>query len=106
MSKVRSIKKTIAMGPYDAANDDALTLARQELQDAKNTYKTSLASLKTTVSLQLSSSQQATWDVIKTGHGQKMPIRMLDLSDTQRLAISKAQRTFRRRRMTGSIVKG
>ena len=96
---VRTVEKTIAMGPHDVANLDALALARQELGDAKNSYETSLASLKASIDLQLSQSQQATWDAIKTGHGQQMPIRMLDLTDTQRLAVSKAQRTYKRRRM-------
>ncbi len=99
VAAVRIHEKKFRTGPFDAGNDTALTLTRQELSDARSAYETSITSMKTAMQLELSPSQQATWEAIKTGWGQQMPIRMLDLTDEQRMAVSKATRTYKRQRM-------
>lgn len=92
---VYDIEETIAMGPYDAANDVQLATARQDLANAKAAYQTALVPLKASVSTTLSVSQQTTWTAIQSGHGDSMPIRMLALNDTQRVFVGKAWRRYR-----------
>ncbi len=93
---VREIEKAIAMGPFDANRETQLATARQELKDAQAAYRTTLTSLESTVNTGLSAAQQATWVAIKSGWGQQMPIRMLDLTDEQRLAVSDAHHRYQR----------
>ena len=91
----RQIEKTIALGPADAQNDQTLAQDRQDLVDAHAAYDTALNSLRTDVNTILSASQEDTWTAIQSGHGQSMPIRMLDLSDQQRVDIGKAWQRYR-----------
>ena len=95
---VRQIERAIAMGPMEAGREDALALARQDLIGARATHRSALAPLESSLETLLSESQRATWTAIKVGHGQRMPIRMLALSDRQRLAYSDAWHRYRRQR--------
>lgn len=94
---VYALEKAIRVGPYDAGHEPALATAREDLATAKQAYRNALAPLESSVSALLSTSQRDTWSAIKTGHGQQMPLRMLDLDDSQRLAVSDARHRYRRR---------
>lgn len=98
VTALRQIEKAIRTGPADPSHESQLALARQDLATAKAAYRSALGSLENSVLSLLSDSQKATWTAIKSGHGQTMPIRMLALSDAQRLAVSKAYRDYRRKR--------
>ncbi len=50
----------------------------------------------------LSDSQQTTWTAIQSGWGQSMPLRMLSLTDQQRIDLSRAQRHYRYRHAAAS----
>ena len=93
---VRVLEKAIAMGPYNENHASQLATAREELRDAKETYQNTLDGLATSISNGFSESQRTTWAAIKTGWGQQMPIRMLDLTDEQRLAVSDAHHRYQR----------
>lgn len=99
---VRKIEKAIRMGPADSSRNQQLSIARQELATAKAARATTLASLESSVENLLSESQRATWSAIQSGWGRKMPLRMLDLTDSQRLVVSKARRTWKRQRAAAS----
>lgn len=90
------LEKSIRSGPFNENNETALAAARSELAEAKSAYHTALSSLKTSVNNILTESQRATWTAIQSGHGQQMPIRMLALTDTQRLSVSDAWHRYRR----------
>ncbi len=92
---VRQVRLAIAMGPYDEANDAALAVARQQLATAEAAYATLLGGLKTSLAADCSESQDAAWSAIEDGLGSSMPIRMLALSDQQRLDLSGARRRYR-----------
>lgn len=96
MTAVRIAEKAIAMGPYNENNASNLATARQDLLTAQAAYRSTLSGLESTVSNLLSQSQQATWAAIKTGWGQRMPIRMLALTDEQRMAVSDAHQRYER----------
>ena len=87
-------EKVVAYGPASDTNDATLASAREDLVEAKAAYRNAFASLKTSVSNLLTEGQRATWTAIQSGHGQTMPIRMLDLNDDQRMAIGKAWRRY------------
>ncbi len=97
-SAVRRVEKAIRMGPADPGRETEMAVARRDFLDAKSAYTAALAPLEASVSAILTASQRDTWAAIKTGWGQQMPVRMLDLSDAQRLSVSKAKRTSRRLR--------
>ena len=99
---VRKIEKAIKMGTAGAGGAAQRDLRHQELADAKATSASALAPLERNLGSILSTSQRATWTAIRKGHGRKMPIRMLDLSNDQRLAVSRAERTYRRQRAAAS----
>ncbi|UCE61736.1 MAG: hypothetical protein JSU63_08300 [Phycisphaerales bacterium] len=88
-------KKVIAKGPANPANDAALAVARDDRADAKAAYASAFSSLKSSINSELTESQRTTWTAIQSGWGQNMPLRMLSLSDEQRIAISKAERGYR-----------
>ncbi len=92
---VREVRLAIAMGPYEEANDVALATALQQLASAEAAYATLLGGLKTSLAADCSESQQAAWSAIENGLGSSMPIRMLALSDQQRLDLSGARRRYR-----------
>jgi len=96
VAAVYSFEQAMAMGPADSSREPALALARQDLKDARAAYRSSLVSLESSINALLSESQRATWTAIRTGHGQHMPIRMLALSDEQRLAVSDAEHRYQR----------
>lgn len=93
---VRALEKAVAMGPADAERDSQLSLARQDLTTARATYRSGLVSLEGTVSNLLSETQRSTWTAIKVGHGRTMPVRLLSLTDAQRLALSDAVQRYDR----------
>lgn len=95
---VRVLEKAIRTGTAGPTGQDRLALAVTDRTDAHTAYNNVLAPLRTSINNLLSNSQQATWAAIQTGHGQQMPIRMLALTDSQRISVSKATRTFQRRR--------
>lgn len=92
---LRQARLAIAMGPYLEANDAALAAALQQQASAEAAYATLLGGLKTTLAADCSESQQAAWSAIENGLGSSMPIRMLALSDQQRLDLSGARRRYR-----------
>ena len=81
---VRRLEKAIRMGPADGQRDAALAAARDALAAARTARRAALSTLVTTISAQLSETQQATWTAIQQGYGQQMPIRMLALTSEQR----------------------
>ena len=93
---VRGLLRQIRTGPFEQGKDQELSLARQELATARAAYGSALAPLVVSVDADLSPSQESTRDAIETGHGRRMPIRMLDLTDTQRVDLGKAWRDYRR----------
>jgi len=93
---VWELEKAVSMGPADAQRDSQLALARQDLQTARASYRSGFLSLETTVNNLLSETQRSTWAAVKVGHGRNMPIRLLDLTDAQRLAISDALQRYER----------
>ncbi len=95
---VHVLEKAIRTGTAGPTGQDRLALAVTDRTDAHTAYDNALAPLRTSINILLSNSQQATWAAIQTGHGQQMPIRMLALTDSQRISVSKATRTFQRRR--------
>ena len=95
-------EKAIAMGPADPTNEPRLALARKDLSDAQTAYKAAQALLETTVNALLSDSQRATWAAIRVGHGHTMPIRLLNLTDEQRLAVSDARQRYERQHAAAS----
>lgn len=95
---IRQLEKATRMGPADVERDQQLAVARQDLATAKAARESALDSLKTNVNSDLSAGQQTTWLAIATGHGQTMPLRMLDLTSSQRVALSKAKHHHRWRR--------
>lgn len=99
---VRELEKAIAMGPFNENHQTQLATAREELQTAQAAYRTTLSALESTINQGLSESQRASWTAIKTGWGQQMPIRMLDLSDEQRLAVSDAHHRYQRQHSAAS----
>ena len=92
---VRQIERAIRMGPRELGQDEALAIARQDLGQARTAYATVLEPLEGSTNTLLSDSQQAAWAAIQSGHGQSMPIRMLALSDEQRLDVGRAWRHYR-----------
>ncbi len=92
---VRQARLAIAMGPYAEVNGAALTAALQQLASAEAAYATLMGGLKTSLAADCSESQAAAWDAIENGLGSAMPIRMLALSDGQRLDLSGARRRYR-----------
>jgi len=99
---VRVLEKAIRMGTAGENAQERLALAVTDRTNANAAYDNAFSSLRTSINNLLSGSQQATWTAIQTGHGQHMPIRMLALSDAQRIAVSKAKRTYERRRAAAS----
>lgn len=95
---VRKLEKAERMGPADPGRAAALALAREQLGTARASHRSALSPLESSVNTLLSESQRTTWNAIRHGHGRKMPIRMLALTDTQRLAVSRAHRTYERQR--------
>jgi hypothetical protein len=93
---VRGIERAIRTGPFEPGKAQELAVARQELATARAAYRSALAPLVTSVDADLSPSQESTWDAIETGHGPRMPIRMLDVTDAQRVDLGKAWRDYRR----------
>lgn len=91
---LRELKREIALGPYDPSHAQGLALARQELATARAAFRTTVTPAQAGLGEEMSQSQLATWTAIQSGHGQRMPIRMLALSDDQRLALSRAQRSY------------
>ncbi|MCH8854213.1 MAG: hypothetical protein IID41_16415 [Planctomycetes bacterium] len=92
---VREARLAIAMGPYDEADNAALASALQQLAAAEAAYVALLGGLQTALAADCSESQQAAWSAIENGLGSSMPIRMLALSDQQRLDLSGARRRYR-----------
>jgi hypothetical protein len=95
---VRNIENAIRMGPFDENHASSLATARSDLATAQQAYQNALNSLKSGVNEELSASQRTTWTAIQSGWGQQMPIRMLALTDEQRIAVSDAAHRFRRQR--------
>lgn len=103
---VRVLEKAIRVGTAGPTGREQLALAIADRTAARTAYTDALAPLKATINVALSASQQATWTAIQTGHGQQMPIRMLALTDEQRMAVSRAKRAFDRRRAGASDASG
>jgi len=101
IADVRSQEKSIAAGPAQEGQDAALAAAVTSLVTAKADYSAALAPLQSSIAAVLSASQNITWTAIKTGHGQAMPLRMLALSDSQRIALEGQWQEFQCER-TGS----
>lgn len=99
---VYDLEKAQAMGPADAQRDAQLALARQDFQTVKASYRSGLSSLESTVSNLLSETQRSIWAAIKVGHGRTMPIRLLSLTDAQRLAIGDAMQRYERQHAAAS----
>lgn len=93
---VYGLEKAVRLGPYDAENATALASARQSLSQAQAAYDGAIESLADEVRGELTESQRAIWGAVRTGFGTQMPIRMLDLDDGQRLAVSDAWHRYRR----------
>jgi len=94
-SELRALRAAIRMGPAQAGQEEALATAIADLLAARAAYHTALGSLRTAVAAELSETQEAAWASVERGHSQRMPIRLLDLSSEQRLAISGAWRAYR-----------
>jgi hypothetical protein len=58
--------------------------------------------LETNVNVLLSETQRATWAAIRVGHRHTMPIRLLNLTDEQRLAVSDARQHYERQHAAAS----
>lgn len=101
-TQVDQVEKAISMGTADASRSSTLASARQEVETSEAAYRSALAPLEAVVNGLLSESQRTTWSYVKVGHGQTMPVRMLNLSDSQRIAIAEAQN---RRQRTKAQVK-
>jgi len=95
---VRQVEQSIALGPYNAEHAQTLATARQDLASAQASYRNALSSLIEDVNEVLSVSQRTTWAAIPAGFGQEMPLRMLSLSDQQRMSLSAARRRLERQR--------
>ena len=93
---LRDKEQTIRMGPYSAENETARATAVSDLAAARTAYRTTLQGLDTGVNNILSESQRSTWAAIKTGWGQKMPVRMLSLTDAQRISVSDIEHRYER----------
>lgn len=92
---VRSLRKSIVMGPFQEGQDGQLATAVSDLRTAEAAYDTALNPLRTSVDQELSQSQRDTWDIIESGYGQDMPLAMLSLTDQQRLDVNQAWRVYR-----------
>jgi hypothetical protein len=95
-------EKAIVMGPADPANEPRLALVRQDGADAQAAYKAALAALETNVNTLLSETQRATWAAVRVGHGHTMPVRLLNLTDEQRLAVNDARQRYERQHAAAS----
>ena len=94
-AQVRALRAAIRMGPAQEGQDDQLATAIAELLAARAAHQTALDPLRTAVRAELSESQRAAWASVEKGHGDRMPIRLLDLDAAQRLAVGNAWRVYR-----------
>ena len=99
---VYDLRQRMAMGPAEAGQDAALAQVVSALQTANGNYRSALAPLENSVNALLSTSQQVSWSAIRSGLGQSMPLRLLSLTDAQRLELSRAHRHFQLRQAAAS----
>ncbi len=99
---LRNIKAAIRQGPPNPEHAQQLATAQSELATARAAYASTINALATSVSSELSASQRTTWDAIKQGLGQTMPIRMLALTAQQRTDLSRALRRHKWRMAAAS----
>ena len=95
---VRNVQDAITAGPLEEGREAALASALAELATARANYDDTFDGLRTSINNLLSVSQQTTWSAIQSGFGERMPLRMLALTDAQRLDVSKAVQRFRYQR--------
>jgi len=88
LTSLRSLQKLMAMGSAQEGQDAALASAVATLISARAAYQITLDSLRSGVNSVLSESQRVTWTAVQTGHDSTMPMRMLALTDPQRISIS------------------
>lgn len=94
-AELRAVRLAIRMGPAEAGQDQTLSTAISNLLTARAAYQTALNPLRSAVATGLSESQEAAWASVERGHSERMPIRLLDLSSDQRVAVGNAWRDYR-----------
>ncbi|MEK6674486.1 MAG: hypothetical protein AABZ47_02400 [Planctomycetota bacterium] len=102
IAAVEDLKRQIAVGPAQAGQDASLAQAVSDLMSAKATYRNALSSLESSVSDLLSTSQRTSWTAIRSVFGQTMPMRLVSLSDQQRVDLSRAHRRYQLRMAAAS----
>lgn len=90
VAALRAQQASIAMGPAEEGQEEALATALSTLATARSAYDDAFDTLRAAIALELSAGQQSIWSAIQGGLGQQMPIRMLSLTAQQRLDLSKA----------------
>ena len=99
---VDDLKRQIAVGPAQAGQDAALAQAVSDLVSAKASYRIALASLESSVNDLLSVSQRTGWTALRSGFSQSMPLRLVSLSDAQRMDLGRAYRRYQLRHAAAS----
>lgn len=94
---VRELERQVAAGPRSQQVLSSLATAQQELATAQAQYEQTLQGLRSTVSAQLSESQQSLWSVLRAGEKLPLPDRLLALTDEQQGQLTDARRIYRAR---------
>jgi hypothetical protein len=102
VAALRAQQASIAMGPPEEGQDEALATAISTLATARAAYDDAFDSVRAGIFKELSGGQQSIWSAIQGGLGQQMPIRMLALTADQRLELSRAWHRFQWQRGAAS----
>lgn len=96
-SALRNARRRIRIGPRDDALIASLPALQQDIATAKAAYQTYLDTIRTQVAAAFTATQAARWPVFRANAGERMPERMLSLSDGDRQALHRARRHYRLR---------
>jgi len=102
VTAVRQARLAIAMGPAQEGQDEVLAAALEDLSDARASYASAFSSLRSTINISLSPSQDTAWAAMNAGRGQNLPFRIVAQTHQQRLDLNQAWRHYRLRQAAAS----